>query len=336
MKRIPRRSRKFQLVKQRICPRFVPARATFAEGSSHAMPKIRMSPTWIAGLSTDDDAEWIDTEQRGLVLRVRRGQMVWFVRYLFEGEARRHRIGEHPETGLSGARKLASVVRGRAAAGDDLQADRRAKREAARRRRLGETVGGALASWLKDRKHGPLGRWRGGLEGGSASASLPHIRRLDRMLGKKLLSDVTPSEMEKVVAASEAPATRNRALCALRGFLGWAIRSGLVDNSPTALTRRGTCPSRRALTTGRSSRSISSHRRTLRGWWCASSTMTRKGKRRLTTFTRGAKTRRARRAANRLATGRRPGDGQSRGESVGAFYRGCLRTRPWSHGVTRS
>ncbi len=72
------------------------------------MPKVRMSPAWIAGLNADDDAEWIDTEQRGLVLRARRGQMVWFVRYLFEGQARRYRIGEHPEIGLSGARKLAS------------------------------------------------------------------------------------------------------------------------------------------------------------------------------------------------------------------------------------
>lgn len=49
------------------------------------MPRVRLSPAWIAGLSADDDGEWIDTEQRGLVLRVRGGQMVWFVRYLFEG-----------------------------------------------------------------------------------------------------------------------------------------------------------------------------------------------------------------------------------------------------------
>jgi integrase len=54
------------------------------------------------------------------------------------------------------------------------------------------------------------------------------------MLGRRLLSEVTPREMEKVVVASEAPATRNRALCALRGFLGWAIRSGLVDKDPTS------------------------------------------------------------------------------------------------------
>jgi hypothetical protein len=114
------------------------------------VPKVRMSPAWIAGLSAGDEAEWIDTEQRGLVLRVRRGLMVWSVRYLFEGEARRYRIGRHPEIGLSAARKLASVIRGRAFAGEDPQAARRAKRETARRRRLGETVGGALASWLKE------------------------------------------------------------------------------------------------------------------------------------------------------------------------------------------
>jgi len=36
------------------------------------------------------------------------------------------------------------------------------------------------------------------------------------------------------VTASEAPATRNRALCAFRGFLAWAIRSGLIDKDPTS------------------------------------------------------------------------------------------------------
>jgi integrase len=202
------------------------------------MPRVRMSPAWFGGLDVTDDNEWIDTEQRGLVLRIRRGRLVWFVRYVFEGQARRYRLGEHPSLGLSAARRLASVVRGRAAAGDDPQQERRTKREDARQRRLGETVGGALASWLKDGKQGPLGRWRGGLDGGSARASLPHIRRLERMLGKKLLSEVSRKEIERVVMASEAPATRNRALCALRGFLGWAIRNGLVEKDPTSGLRK--------------------------------------------------------------------------------------------------
>jgi integrase len=197
------------------------------------MPQLQMSPPWLAGITSDRDAEYIDAVQPGLVLRIRRGRMVWFVRYLFDGSARRYRIGEHPAVGLSAARKLASVVRGRVAAGDDPQAEKRAKREAVRRRRMGETVSGALASWLKDEKQGPIGRWKGGLEGGSARAALSHIRRLDRMLGKKLLSEVTPREIERVVLACEAPATRNRALCAFRGFLAWAIRNGLIAKDPT-------------------------------------------------------------------------------------------------------
>jgi hypothetical protein len=36
-----------------------------------------MSPAWLAGLDAGEDAEWIDSEQRGLVLRVRRRRMVW-------------------------------------------------------------------------------------------------------------------------------------------------------------------------------------------------------------------------------------------------------------------
>jgi hypothetical protein len=98
-----------------------------------------MSPPWLAGITSSRDAECIDAVQPGLVLRIRRGRMVWFVRYLAnplplggrgQGEgvvARRYRIGDYPTVGLSAARKLASVVRGRVAAGDDPQAEKRAK-----------------------------------------------------------------------------------------------------------------------------------------------------------------------------------------------------------------
>ena len=190
-----------------------------------------MSPPWLAGITSDRDAEYIDAVQPGLVLRIRRGQMVWFVRYLFDGSARRYRIGPHPAVGLSAARKLASVVRGRVAAGDDAQSEKRAKREAARRRRLGATVGGALATWLRDEKAGPLARWKDGLKGGAAQASLWHLRRLDRMLGKKLLSDIMPKDIERVLLPKHAPATRNRA--ALR--LPRSLRMG----SPTRPPREG-------------------------------------------------------------------------------------------------
>jgi len=53
------------------------------------------------------------------------------------------------------------------------------------------------------------------------------------VLGKKLLPEVTPKDVERVVLAPVAPATRNRALCAVRGFVGWAIRTGLIEKDPT-------------------------------------------------------------------------------------------------------
>ena len=37
------------------------------------MPRVRMSPPWLIALDTTDHVEWIDTQQRGLVLRVRGG-----------------------------------------------------------------------------------------------------------------------------------------------------------------------------------------------------------------------------------------------------------------------
>jgi integrase len=54
------------------------------------------------------------------------------------------------------------------------------------------------------------------------------------MLGRRLLSEVTPREIEHVLSASEAPASRNRALSAVRGFLEWARRQGLLEKDPTS------------------------------------------------------------------------------------------------------
>src|SRR5262249_59696431 len=88
-----------------VCPRACYGR----DRELVAMPKVRMSPPWLGELDLTDDVEWIDTEQRGLVLRVRRGRLVWFVRYVFEAQARRYRLGEYPSVGLAEARRLASV-----------------------------------------------------------------------------------------------------------------------------------------------------------------------------------------------------------------------------------
>src|SRR5262245_14932757 len=103
---------------------------------------------------------------------------------------------------------------------------------------MGETVHSALASWLKDKQQGPLSRWKGGLEGGSARASLHHTKRLERELGKKLLSDITTRELEHFISRAGKPATVNRCLCAMRVFFGWAVRVGLIEKQPTVGIQR--------------------------------------------------------------------------------------------------
>ena len=54
------------------------------------------------------------------------------------------------------------------------------------------------------------------------------------MLGKKLLGEITPKDVERALLPKHAPATRNRALCAFRSLFGWAVRQGLLEKDPTA------------------------------------------------------------------------------------------------------
>jgi integrase len=163
---------------------------------------------------------------------MRRGRLIWSVRYLAPEGRRRYTIGEFPVVGLAAARKATAAARGRAAAGQDPQAEREEAREAARKRRAGETVKGAVTSWLADRKRGPAARWKDGLKGGSARCFLPHVRRLQAALGARRLEEVTARELERFISEPNAAGTRNRRLTAVRTFFEWARRGGLLDGSP--------------------------------------------------------------------------------------------------------
>jgi hypothetical protein len=57
-------------------------------------------------------------------------------------------------------------------------------------------------------------------------------------LGKKLLSEITTKDLERFIGEAVAPATKNRYLGALRIFLGWAVRVGLIEKLPTTGIQR--------------------------------------------------------------------------------------------------
>jgi hypothetical protein len=58
-----------------------------------------MTPPWLAGLDARQDAEWIDSTQRGLVLRVRNGRVL-------EGA---HRAVPQPSAAARRATRLESI-----------------------------------------------------------------------------------------------------------------------------------------------------------------------------------------------------------------------------------
>ncbi len=187
-------------------------------------------------------------QQRGLVLRVEAsGRKSWFARYSLAGRDRRFRVGTYPGDDARVARASgASHALGQAGGGDDPQVERE-------KLRAGDTVAVALRTWLDDVKLGPAARWKGGLEGGArllderkrgderaalagtARSFIPHIRALERDLGSTRLVELTQNVVEHFVSAPITPATRNRRLTALKLFLNWAKRKGLVESDPTSV-----------------------------------------------------------------------------------------------------
>jgi integrase len=190
---------------------------------------MKLTPAWLDAVKPEDTPrEYRDREQRGLVVRVEvSGRKTWVARYTFAGKDRRYTLGTYPETTLKAARVSAGRMLGLAQNGTDPQLERE-------RLRVGLGVSAGVAAWLDDSKQGPASKWKGGLEGGSARSFLPHVRRFEREMGRKQLAAITSRDVERFVSHAEAPATRNRALTALRGLFWWAGRKGLVESDPSA------------------------------------------------------------------------------------------------------
>lgn len=207
--------------------------------------RLRMAPSWVAQVKPEAaPVEYRDDEQRGLVLRVEAsGRRTWVARYTLNGRRRRFTIGAFPEVSLKAARASARRVIGSVEAnGEDPQLERE-------RLRVGDDVAAAIAAWLADEKMGPATKWKGGLEGGTARSFLGHLRRFARELGGRRVAEVTSGDVERFVSGPEAPATRNRALTALRLFFAWSIRKGLVNVDPSAaLGKERELPRARVLT----------------------------------------------------------------------------------------
>jgi len=192
--------------------------------------RLKLEDKLVRALAPGD---YHDEVRRRLVLRVRPGSRRYVVRYrLPGGEPQRLTVGNAMVLPLADARKRAKELLADVDKGIDPRAKRLADREARKQRQLGERVGKAIDSWLKDEKLGPAPRWKGGTEG--ATWAMPHVRRLKRTLGDKRLADLTARDLERFRSEPTAAATRNKALTVARLFLRWARRKGLLEADPTA------------------------------------------------------------------------------------------------------
>src|SRR5262245_27924329 len=94
--------------------------------------KLLMTDKWVRSVqSTDIQKDYFDADCPGLSLRVSpTGVKSWTLLYRHAGRLRRLTLGTYPDISLKKARKDGHSQRGKAQAGADPAAEKKAKREA--------------------------------------------------------------------------------------------------------------------------------------------------------------------------------------------------------------
>ncbi|MCX6539159.1 MAG: site-specific integrase [Acidobacteria bacterium] len=165
-----------------------------------------------------------DSEQRGLVLRVRpSGHHSWLVRL---GRGRWFTIGRADVIPPLKARKLARERLGEDSGGDDpIAAKKRQAQEAKRRIALGKFITDSYAPWVRANR-----------TSGDDTIKMLEGRFKDFL--NTLLADLTPFAIEKwrnaYLKRGRSPATANRVLAALKACLAKAVEWRHLDRHPLA------------------------------------------------------------------------------------------------------
>jgi len=143
------------------------------------------------------------------------GTKVYVFQYKHLGRSRRYTIGKHgnPETAES-ARTTAEVLRGRAVAGQDPAAEKRAQRAA---EALSEAVGRFKTEHLAKRQESTTRNYERDLD-----AAVAHLG------GSRAVHEIARADVSRLhQSRAAAPFGANRQLAALSSFFTWAERQGL-------------------------------------------------------------------------------------------------------------
>lgn len=181
----------------------------------------------IASLGLSDgrqEAIFFDDDIGGFGLRLRQaGSKNWIFQYKLGSKQRRLTFGTYPAIGLEQARRTAAELQARVRLGQDPAAD---KFEA--RARAAETVEVTIKQFLA--------RQEKRLRPRSFKEVERHLLVHARSLHREPLRKVNRRTIASVLASLQSNGNHVRA--SLSAFFSWAMREGLVDANPVAMTNK--------------------------------------------------------------------------------------------------
>ena len=196
---------------------------------------------------------WRDPDYPGLEMLGTRKGGAWYLRHRVDGKRVRDKLGRWPDLTVTGARKAAAtLVEGAAlkiAAGGDVLAERRAKKQAKAKRRTAMTMAQTLDLYAADR----LASLR---SGGHAESVL---RRVYAKTMSKSLADLTKIDLAACTDARRAnsPSAAEQAIRYAKPFFCWIAERGHGEDLLAGVKAKQTRKRDRTLTLTE----LGSHRR---------------------------------------------------------------------------
>lgn len=190
------------------------------------MPQIRFTDRAISNLKPKGlkQVDYFDSATRGFGLRVSPGgTKAWFMKYVFDGNQRRDRLGEYPAVSLAKARTLALDWKHKLA----HDVDPRLERQMARARRK-DTFGTVASEFIK--RHASKNR-----RGEDTARTIE--RELLPKWRDRSISDITRRDVVEIldnVMDRGTPYAANRLLAVIRKLFNWTIERGYVEATPVA------------------------------------------------------------------------------------------------------
>jgi len=177
----------------------------------------------------DEGLTW-DTQQHGLVLRVREsGNKSWYAVYSRNGRPRWMSIGPANAIALSDARMLAAEAMLAVARGKDPAADKKAERGAG-------TFAELTAKYVEQHAKKHNKSWQ-------QAAYLVERSAIPRW-GKMQASAITRGDIKQMMAKIAAPITANQTLAAVSAIFTWAVDEDIVPANPCRGVARNPTKSR--------------------------------------------------------------------------------------------